>query len=280
MHMVLAFTIMHDRAIEAASKSSKQTQAELYHFYHGISLFNSKMFTTATSSELDALWIASILIGSTGVALIDADSAEEAWPLKDPEPGDPDWIALTMGKNEVLSFCDLSRPDSCLSSILSKTKPDPKDHFSPLLPTDEGLSNLSLELQEVLNLTEPDSESYTTNPYFRGANIMSQLMLREYNQENLVEFITFLNCMTPEFRELLNKKDPGVLLLMSYWYAKAIPFQQWWTWRRASLECQAICIYLERHHSDIPHLEQILRFPKSASGLDFLTERRFRRANN
>ncbi|KAL1860552.1 hypothetical protein Daus18300_009185 [Diaporthe australafricana] len=211
-------------------------------------------------------WITSTLIGAIEWSKIEAKSPEEAWPLKDRAPGEPDWLTLSVGKQDVWDFCDPTRAECCFRQLLVKCKIDGVDvDFDPSRLKDGGFHHLPSQLLDFLNLTDP--LVWDSSPYYRAANIMSQLMPLNYNQRNLLKFTTFLYLMAPEFRELWVNKDPGALILTSYWYAKTLPYQQWWTWKRAILECQAICIFLERYHGGIPHLERLLEFPKRAYGL-------------
>jgi hypothetical protein len=198
---------------------------------------------------------------------IEAESPEAAWPLKDLEPGEPDWLTLIQGHDsEIWDFCDPFRADSCLRNLFVKCNTeDGCADFTPYELKDGGFPNLPGPLLDFLKLTDP--LVWQSSPYYRAANIVSQLMPIECNQRNLVKFAAFLYLMVPEFRELRSRKDPGVLLLISYWHAKTIPSQQWWMCKRANLECHAICIFLERYHNNIPYLERLLEFPKRYCGL-------------
>lgn len=269
MHVVLALTASHDRRM--SSSDGKPTANELFHYYNATALFNYKLrCQDITSSERDAIWIASMFIGFMQICDIQAQTPEEAWPLRGYDPGEPNWLTLNLGKNDMLDLCDPTRTDSCFQVMLVKCNIRAEDPtFTPYELKDDGFQNLPREMLDYLNLD--DALTWASSPYFRAANIMSQLMPMEYNQSNIMKYITFLDLMQPEFRNLWIEKDPGVLLLLSYWYAKTIPLQQWWTWKRAVLECQAICIFLERYHGHIPHLDRLLGFPKQACGLQLAT---------
>ncbi|KUI55958.1 Sterol uptake control protein 2 [Cytospora mali] len=208
-------------------------------------LFNYKLQSgDATSSERDAIWIASTFIGALQMCNIQAHSPEGAWPLQVSDPEEPDWLTLTLGKTDIWAFCDPSRTDSCFQELWIKCNVDGEDlEFSPYELKNGGFPNLPREMLDYLNLN--DASTWALSPYFQAANIMSQLMPIEYNQVNIMKYTTFIHLIQPEFRKL--------------W--------QWWTWKRAVLECQAICIYLERFHSNIPYLERLLRFPKQSCGL-------------
>ncbi|KAF3767027.1 hypothetical protein M406DRAFT_220339, partial [Cryphonectria parasitica EP155] len=260
MHLVLTFTLMHDRVSQTSDTNF--TPRELYHYYTGTAMFNQKLCDPdATPSERDACWIASTLIGIIYICHIDATKPQEAWPLKSPGPGEPDWLVLSLGKQDLWEFCDPMRPDCCFQEMHLQVNPWGGDEdFTPDELKDGGFPNILPEILEFLNLTDPST--WVESPYFRSTNILSQLLPQDYNQQNIMKFATFTYYTSPEFRDLWKQKDPGVLILVAYWYSKAISTQFWWMWKRAVLECQAICIYLEKYHSDVPHLEYILRLPK------------------
>ena len=265
MHIVLAITAAHDRL--SSLPDDKPTATELFHQYNATAQYKYKLQSgDATSSERDAVWIASTFIGAMQMCNMPAKSPEGAWPLKASDPSEPDWLTLSLGKNDIWSFCDPSRADSCFQALwIRYTIFEGDSDFTPTELKDGGFHNLPREMLQYLDLD--DRSAWPSSPYFQAANIMSQLMPLEYNQTNIMKYAAFIQLIQPEFRDLWIKKEPGALLLLSYWYAKSIPFQQWWIWKRAVLECQAICIFLERYHSDIPHLERLLSFPKRHCGL-------------
>jgi hypothetical protein len=63
--------------------------------------------------------------------------------------------------------------------------------------------------------------------------------------------------MQPHFKGLLERKDPRALLLLAYWYAK-VSGSLWWMTRLAKLECQATCLYLERHYARETAIQELL----------------------
>jgi hypothetical protein len=55
-------------------------------------------------------------------------------------------------------------------------------------------------------------------------------------------------------------------LLLSYWYAKVLN-SVWWLDRRATMECQAIILYLERNHPNETDMLELLQLPREACGM-------------
>ncbi|KAJ9137444.1 Alpha-galactosidase [Pleurostoma richardsiae] len=262
MHLLLGLTLMHDRFLSSKHNQQPST-AELFHVSQGTSLFSRRLseHSSCTPLELDALWAASTFLGVITAGAIEAKTAEEAWPLRPRLNDHPDWITIGEGKKKVWEISDPSRPDSCFHAL----KMPAIDAFLTESPKGGELQNLPRDLVQLLGLIDPSNRA--SNPRYHMANIMSRLMPLEFSQTTVLKFATFLTQMSPAFRDLLQTRDPGALVLLTYWYAKASMSQQWWTWHRAILECQAICIYLERCHKHIVNLDGILQFPRSHCGL-------------
>ena len=98
------------------------------------------------------------------------------------------------------------------------------------------------------------------NPYYTTIHHVVPLVGTECTQTNVIPFLSFVGHMSARFRRLLEGKDARALLLLAYWYAEVHTL--WWIKRRAVLECQAICFYLERYHADDEGIMDLLRFPK------------------
>lgn len=225
--------------------------AEMFHYHNGTAIFNQRLQDSeATSSERDAIWIASTLISVQYIGYIDATSPENVWPLKSLGPGEPDWLELSLGKREIESFCDPLRADCCFQKILVDFETSlHRDDFTPYELKDGGFHNLPDEMLEFLALTDPST--WSLSPYFRAANIISQLVTREYNESNFVKFLTFMYSMDPRFRVLWRDKDPGALLLIVYWYSKAtVPSKHWWMWYVTIALFLQIRLFQDHSHSD------------------------------
>ena len=80
--------------------------------------------------------------------------------------------------------------------------------------------------------------------------------------------------MDTEYRELLEAKDPAAMVLLSWWYAKLIPYNAWWITRRALFQSQAICLYLDKTLSPDHELRRLLEFPKSVCFTDTMAGKR------
>ncbi|KAK0723448.1 hypothetical protein B0T26DRAFT_599032, partial [Lasiosphaeria miniovina] len=255
-HLVITVTLMHDRF----SVTTKQSPAELVHWLEGTAHFH-KLLANAkrgalSSSEKDAVWIASVLIGCATLAQVDSDNPEELWPLKCAFT-DLNWLKMNNGKYEIWRHVNLRRPDSALRAVAQEHRQDP----GPMVSDQDALRVLPPELQELLEVSHP-SASPLTNPYYIIAAILGRLLPLDANPANMLVFITFLSQITARFQTLLEDKDPRALLLLLYFDAKIIEHGRWWWWNRSVLEGRAICIYLERYHSNISHLDLLMEYPK------------------
>ncbi|PGH14750.1 hypothetical protein AJ80_05794 [Polytolypa hystricis UAMH7299] len=258
MHIVLAMTLMHDRHI-SPSPDRKPSPAESYHCYQGTALFNSALSQPIQPSERDALWGAAALLGAIAFSWVEARTPDEAWPLKASSPADLDWLKLTDGKREVYKITNPARLDSVFHTLFK-----PTGDFLPCDPRGTDLKNIPDEFIKLYELDHPSSGTQTANnPYHAAVCTLANLFNLECNRSTILEFLSFVTHMCTDLKQLLEAKDPRALLLLAHWYAKLCNYQQWWIWRRAVLECQAICIYLERYRGqhDIA-IRGLLRWPK------------------
>ena len=181
---------------------------------------------------------------------------EEAWPLKQSSPLDLLWLRMGDGKKEIWKLAQPLRGDSVFLAVaLEQTT------FFPTPPNRlrlEALPSNFLNLYDLSAMSTSDN-----NPYYAAASTLAQSLNSDCAYSTIVNFLIFISHIPPDYKVLLERKDPRALLLLAYWYAKVCQFQLWWIWRRAVLECQAICIYLERYHSHETVIQELLKFPRT-----------------
>ena len=85
--------------------------------------------------------------------------------------------------------------------------------------------------------------------YYGAVSVLTTLRNTECNNKSMSRFLAFFGCMHPDFRLLLEQKDPHAMLILAFWYAKVSYSRQWWLLRRVTTECQGICMYLARHYA-------------------------------
>jgi hypothetical protein len=254
LHIVLTLTLMHDRYLGIES-STEQSAAIAFHWSRGAALLNDKLSTGIEPSERDALWACAGLLGALSFSSIQAKTPEEAWPLKPSSPSDLEWLKMSEGKKEIWKIADPLRVDSVFYSMV----PDFMQYASPTSSRSE-LQKLPPELIQLCKLD--DASMQDNSPYLTCASFLTQTINLECNTHNMGVFLSFFGCMHPDYKQLLGQRDPCALLLLAYWYAKMCQCQQWWIWRRAFLECQAICRYLIRYHGDDGNILNAVRYPE------------------
>ncbi|RBR20678.1 uncharacterized protein FIESC28_05195 [Fusarium coffeatum] len=261
MHVFIALSHLHDQHLDPSLIASHRTPLA-FHWYQATALFHRRLATTSSvadpttlpSSERDSLWTAGALLGAASFALIDAESVDNVWPLKESDPLDLDWLKMSDGKKVVWHLADPTRKESIFHELLGEreglpdgTKPIPADALPAVFYTTFNLNASTVE----------------TNPYHISCSLLAQLLPREINDNTVVQFLSFLTQLDPRYRKLLEKKDPRAMILLAWWYTKAAAHSSWWMQRRSLVEGQAICVYLEGYCLHVKGIKELVEFPKS-----------------
>lgn len=252
MHSMLALTLMHDRALSKLNTPLSTTEA--FHWYRSVMLFNTKLAGPVQPSDRDPLWATAMCLGIISFYFLEAERPQEAWPLKLPSATDLNWLKMTDGKKALWSVAG-SPPGGSLFDT-----PFPEESLLPSIPGSR-LETLPSEFIKLYDLENPLTDD--ENPYRAVATPLIQSLYTESILHIIVGFLTFIGNMRPDFKQLLEQKDPRALLLLAYWYAKVCQFDLWWMSRRAMLEGQAICMYLERYYGYQADIMKLLEFPKT-----------------
>jgi hypothetical protein len=260
MHTIQTVTAIHDRYINGQFES-RSTLDEVYHLAQAAASFNQKLSGPIGSEDCDALWATAGLLSQIAFAFVDASKPEEAWPLAPPDPSDLDWITMSEKKMAIWHITNPLRPDSIFKPLAEYLAKNAKELCTALLPVMENLPPLFTKVYGLDNEAIAD-----TCPYRETVNVLSGLLAMECNRETLLNFLSFASHMQPKFKPLLRQKDPRALLLLAYWYAKTMN-TIWWIDRRATMECQAICIYLEKNYPQETDILELLQFPRERCGL-------------
>lgn len=245
---------MYDIHANRSNKLKEKKAVLAFHFYHGVSLFNAKLSKAVEPSEKDALWCAAALTGQAAFADVKAEIPAEAWPLMSRSPADLDWLKMTGGKKAVYDLTNPTRPRSIFNASCNGfIEPSP-------VVSDEILS-LPPKFIELYNLNERSTPE--NNPYHGAATVLAKVMPLECNRTTITKFLSFVGFPDTRFLRLLEQRDSRAMLLLAYWYAKTLTSEQWWIWRRATIEGPALCIFLEGVFGDNPELLELLDFPKA-----------------
>ncbi|KAJ5166961.1 uncharacterized protein N7482_005742 [Penicillium canariense] len=253
MHVILTLTASHDRFLSSPVDNTKRSIAEAYHWSRGVALLNQKLSDPIRPQDRDPLWAAAAMLGILSITDIEASTPWEAWPLRPLGPSDLVWMNLSHGKEAVWKATEPMRPDGIFypmreDYLILMTKPPLCDmHVMP---------KEFVELCQFTKSSEPEQ-----NPYFTAVSLLTRLWHVKCTQTTMTRYMQFLGFMDPAFKSLLHDKDPRALLILACWYG---PMCQslWWMARRARLECQAICLYLEVFHADEKDIQVMLAQPK------------------
>ncbi|MCJ1388762.1 hypothetical protein MMC18_001611 [Xylographa bjoerkii] len=255
MHAILMVTQLHDRHLACIANTELST-TEAFHYYQSTALFNSKLSGPLRGFERDALWVAASILGTISFCHIEAKTPEEAWPLKPRSSLDLNWLSLIEGKMEVWRLTEPLRPDSIFRQFALEHK-----NFQETPPADPGLDALPPEF--VMLYGFDTTSAANNNPYYAAASSIAQVLDLTCGYTISMSFMMFIMKMQLEYKHLLARKDPRALLLLAYWYAKICQYEHWWVLERAVLECQAICIFLERFYGNDTNMQKLLKFPRT-----------------
>lgn len=247
---------MHDRYLSGTS----DTKLVDFHWYRSSALFNEKLSEAPIdSSDRAAVWATAALLGCISFHHNEAKTPEDSWPLSPPSPMDLSWLRMSEGKKEIWKIAESLKDDSVFWSL------SPDYTFPDISFTGSELDALPPVFIKLYTLGPTSTAE--NNPYHAPASALAQVLDLECNYATILKFMTFVGRMCPAFKQLIEPKDPRALLLVAYWYAKVCRSQHWLLWQRTMVECQAICIYLERYHSRDTSVQELLQFPKTMCGL-------------
>ncbi|KAF2664873.1 hypothetical protein BT63DRAFT_482780 [Microthyrium microscopicum] len=252
-HVAQSVTFIHNRYL--SSKPGRRTAEEIYHWTKGISLFNQKLSSNINPADRDAIWGAASVLIVIMMASVEGSSPEESWPLQGFMAAEPEWLTMSHGKHAIWSLVQPDRPDSIWRFLF--------EHMDKIFPV---TSFADTPLEEVwpvfIKLFELDSRLREDNAYYIPALTIHGLITAEPRPERTRwVFFQFSENIKGEFGRLVSKKDPRALLLMAFWYSR-LRKGDWWLRRRALLEGQATCLYLERYHAYDKVIQQLLEGPK------------------
>ena len=238
MHVTLAMTATHDRYLSTPA-TGRRTVPETYHRSQCAALFNRKLSQPIQPEDRDPLWATAASLGIIALSSVEASTPEEAWPLKTSELSDLEWLRMSEGKMAVWNLTDPLRP----GGIFRAMSEEYAQLFSPI--PSAGIDGVPSALSRLCDLDV--SSTAETNPYFAAVHTLAQLQNLLSDQITMSRALTFVGHMQRSFKTLLQEKDPVALLLLALWYTKARR-SVWWFEHRATVECQAICLYLQRYH--------------------------------
>ena len=248
MHITLAITATHDRYLSSPA-TGRRTVAETYHWSQCAALFNQKLSQPIQPEDRDPLWATAASLGVVALSSIEALIPEEAWPLKNSDASDLEWLRMSEGKMAVWNLTNPLRPGGIFRALSEEYA----QWFSPIPRS--GIDGVPSALSRLCALDL--SSTAETSPYFAAVHILAQLQNLPSDQITMPRVLTFVCHMQPSFKSLLQEKDPVALLLLALWYTKARR-SVWYFEHRATVEFQAICKYLQRYHQSNRAIQEYL----------------------
>ncbi|OJJ50606.1 hypothetical protein ASPZODRAFT_126498 [Penicilliopsis zonata CBS 506.65] len=258
MDAISTLTLMHERYLTGVS-STRLSTSEAYHWYRALSAFNSRLLLPLRREEYIPLWTVATIFSIIVYTYPNADTPEQAWPLRAASTSDLDWLLMNTGKHEVHKLAGNEWDADPVFQILSFQH---EDELLPQSPAKVDFESIPKWFSRVFHL-DGDSDS-RRNPYHTAAIELAEVLDRNCPViTTILSFAAFRMNISHELQQLLLRKDPRALLLLACWYAKVCNIGVWWLTPRAVLEGQAICRYLEEQHGYDMDIQLVLQFPKS-----------------
>ena len=254
MHFVQALTACHDRYL-CDMATARPTAGEAYHMNQALVAFQTILSRPIHDGDRDALLVASSFLGVMGFFSLEASSVEDVWPLVD---CDMSWLNLSDGKKTVWKLATPLRKDSLWAKIGGLYEED----RAPVLE----VADHSPSIFDHLCSDDPSSPAAAANPLYKTSRALVPLLDLECNESTWLEFLGFTCHVDPPYKAMLELRDPWALLILCYWYMKMCR-ASWWCSSRCILQGQAICLYLERFHSDDVVVQAALVKPRIEFGL-------------
>jgi hypothetical protein len=248
--------MMHDRYL-SANPNKQPSRTEAYHWSRALSAFNKQLCRVPQGEEQTALLTTASLLGLLTFSQIEANTPEEAWPLAPPSGSDLTWLKMSDGKKEVFKLTQRSTAEA--SPLFKKLS---YIYTEPLLPVSTASreraveGDVPAEIYSIYDLdpnstsladnTNPNPASPTAALKWAVSHLTQILSPSTPSTTILFAFLYMISAMRPDFKFLLETKEPRALVLLAWWYAKVSSLGLWWVERRVRLEGLAICLYLER----------------------------------
>jgi len=234
---------MHDRFL-TAPLDTPPTPYECFHYSRAAALLSVKLTKPLDKPSRNAVWSTAVLLAHSAFFSTDASSAATSWPLAADASSAQHlaWLTMQDGMRILWPLAEPVKPGGLFYALAQQPA---QCYLCYLLePTwTPGIEGIPSNFVQLCELTEASTAE--NNDYHAAVRNLVPLLSMQCGPETLVRLTAFTSLMPAAFKKLLGEKDLRALLILSCWYAKmcAAP---WWIARRAVVECQAICLYIER----------------------------------
>ncbi|PHH51630.1 Sterol uptake control protein 2 [Ceratocystis fimbriata CBS 114723] len=278
LHFVFALALIHqDGVLPTPPARFKDISFHHHHARAILFLHLAIPFEAQSSLDRDALWAAIALMCHFTFSAHDIPGASDAWPVRRPESQDLAWVRQCQENAAMFDIVHTLGVDSMFGKTVRRLRALRRLPTSLVLSEGWGaeLDGLPKELAALLDLN-PGETTATGNPYHTLATVVALCLECEKASENILMCFAFLRAMDARFQQLLYVKDLPALVLMAWWYARLVEFDSEEILRRARVEGQAICVYVESWGHMSSDIMTALEYPKKVLGVskDFIDNMR------
>lgn len=255
MHIILATGTAHLR--HTAPDNNFYRLSESYHWQQCLVLYTKEIQSGVDARNMDGLFSTCILLSALMFASEDIDP-RNSW-LFSSDPQALNWLEIQSGLRGLLEATGAGLHCQSIWWPVFMESRDPDGTFDDHRP---GPVDLHPELAELCEIGPTTTEE--TNPYHWPLRMLCPMMRLEPGDRSVSRYVTFMGRILPDFMDLIRKKEPRALLIVSYWLALMCNTSHLWLAGRSLKETKAICMFLE--DSEDPRILKLLEFPANACG--------------
>ncbi|PGH18796.1 hypothetical protein AJ79_00209 [Helicocarpus griseus UAMH5409] len=254
MHGLIAISKTHLHRLAPGYKGGAVD--EVYHWQRTITLFQQEIMLPINQHNMNAV-ISTCMILAVLAFTCDDTKTAGSWIFSQ-TAGATNWLYVQGGLSAILS----KYQDQADQNIWVPVINDADDHKGTISDDRPGPEGIPAGFVELCGIEEDSNRE--NNPYHAPLRVMANLQNIEPSSATFSKLVTFVGEVNHSYRELLRKKDPRALLILSHWFAMMCAVDQWWVQNRVRSECWAICRFLEKH-SDV-RIRRLLEFPARSCG--------------
>lgn len=264
MHSLIATSLSHIRHLQPINHNATRI-SEAHHWQQAITLFKQELSSPVKLENMDSV-ISTCMLLTVLSYTSDSHDPSASWVFcSQPQTS---WLFIQGGLHALI---DKYAP-TIANSVWMPVMRDADDFTGSdqiQNPGRDGIPEAFADLCDIDNFS-----SSKNNPYHGPLRVISALLQLEFTSKNFAKFVFFLRMLRGEYANLLQKKDPRALLILSYWFAILCKVDQWWIHARAMLECGSVCVYLENNED--PRIVNLLKFPAEACGYTLASQNQYR----
>ena len=254
LHAIQAYSLHHLYYLNPTNRHYKESAT--YHRQRGLQMYLHELNGLIAPHNMDAIFATCMIFAV--LAYVTEDTPEKSFVFSD-DPSSITWMSVQFGFLGLKNLRDLQPyMSTSIWHVLLRESSEQSFYYDTRTGVD-GLSSLFVELCGM-----DESSTNDNNPYHAALRLCMSIMDVDVRLENFTKFISFPGRMRPEFFNLVRKKDPVALLLVSYWLSRMCALEQWWCTNRVKGECLAICEFLDGLPDS--RVQSLLQVPIQACG--------------